>query len=164
MTLTGSRGVLAAPFRDGSADVGGGLVGCPCANESAPGAGEGCASSLGFGAKLEASGTSIVANDDLVFTISQARPSQPSMLIQGSTLVAFPFKDGILCVGTPTERVEVVFLDGAGGGSTVGSMATNGNVSPGDTRHHEQWYRDPGGVSPCGNGSNFTQGLTLTWM
>ena len=58
----------------------------------------------------------------------------------------------------------MVFTNSSSEGSTVGSIVTNGNVSPGDTRYYQQWYRDPGGVSPCGNGSNFTQGLSLTWM
>jgi hypothetical protein len=149
-------------FGDGSAGGEGNPTSCPCAN--AGGLGEGCSNSMGHGAILSATGNASVAADNVVFQITQGRPSQPSLLVQGSVSMVTPFKDGIFCMGNPTERVEVVFLDGSGSGVTTSSIVTEGAVSPGDTRYYQQWYRDPGGVSPCGTGSNFTGALQIDWL
>lgn len=147
---------------DGSHDDGAGPVACPCGNESTPGAGRGCRNSLGIGAILTATGTSVVAADDLALHVASARPGQPAVLIQGATRIATPFRGGILCTGSPTERVEVLTLDAAGAASTVSSLVTEGNVSVGDTRHYQVWYRDPGSGA-CLAGSNLSSGLSVAW-
>ncbi len=138
---------------------------CPCSNDTSPGAQEGCRNSQGHGAVLEVvSGGPVYALDDLVLGVSQARPGQPAVLVQGSSQVALAFKDGKLCAGFPTERMEVLLLDAVGQAVTTQSIVTEGNVpGPGATRYYQAWYRDPA-VSVCGSGSNLTGGLVVDWM
>ena len=134
---------------------------CPCNNPG--GADEGCANSTGQGASLSTEGSSLVASDDLVLRASGARPNTTGIFLQGDAEIALPFRDGILCVGGATERLEVVSFDAAGEGATTGSLVTGGQVAPGDVRLYQLWYRDPA-ISPCGSGSNFSSALSVTWF
>lgn len=165
MRVTGAIDPVGATFcrGDGSADAGAGPVACPCANHTAPGKREGCLNSQGVGAGLFAVGSASVAADDLSFVLSHALPGQTGMLVQGMSRIAIPFKDGVLCMGPETRRMEALVTNQYGTAQTTGSIVTAGNLAPGRTRHYQAWYRDPGGVSPCGTGSNFSHGLTVEW-
>ena len=139
--------------------------GCQCGNTTPLGSGEGCENSQGHGAILATAGSASIANDDLVFQVSQARPGQPTLFVQGQNLIAVPFKDGKLCTGNPTERMGVAFLNASGQADSSGfSVVTEGNItSPGSVRYYQAWYRDPA-ISVCGEGSNFTSGIQITWQ
>ena len=143
-------------FGDGSGAT------CPCANFGA--SDEGCASSVGHGASLLALGSEFVSDDYLVLMATGARPNMPGLFLQGASQIELPFKDGLLCMGNPTERLEVVFTDADGTALSTSSIVTEGNVSAGDTRFYQYWFRDTGGISPCGTGSNFTHGIELDWI
>lgn len=162
LVTTGGVDGVPTCLGDGSHDDGAGPVACPCGNESTTGAGAGCRNSLGVGATLAATGTSVVAADDLALHVAGARPGQPAVLIQGATRIATPFRGGILCTGSPTERVEVLTLDAAGAASTTSSLVTEGNVSVGQTRHYQVWYRDPASGA-CLAGSNLSSGVSVVW-
>jgi hypothetical protein len=156
VTLEGGEPAVALCFGDGSDGMG-----CPCGNLGA--AGEGCANSTGSGAVLTATGTNVHANDDLVLHVAGARPNQPGMAIQGGALSPIAFRDGILCLGTPTERLEVISLDATGAAETSLSIVTQGGIpGPGTTAFYQVWYRDPV-LSVCGLGSNLSQALRVDW-
>jgi FG-GAP-like repeat len=140
-----------------------GLATCPCGNQSADPE-SGCVNATGVGAKIFATGTASVAANDLVMHLSQARIGQVAVLVQGEALISHHFRDGVLCMGGSTERVELVYLDTGGSGCTMESIVVNGNVpGPGATRFYQYWYRDPQ-FSPCGTGSNLSNAVRVDWQ
>ena len=60
------------------------------------------------------------------------------------------------------QRLETVFLDGAGSASSSVTISIAGSVSAGDTRAYQYWFRDPDNV--CGGGFNFSNGWIQPWF
>jgi subtilisin family serine protease len=143
-------------FGDGS-----GAASCPCGNLGLPGVG--CANSTGGGAHLVASGSRVISANDFTLFVTGARGSQPGVFLQGLGLIESPFKDGILCAGNPTDRLEFVTTSPLGEAVTTADLAETGALMPGDTAIYQLWYRDPV-VSPCGSGSNFSNAFAVDWI
>lgn len=184
MALDGTRLIVGAHFEDraglpdsGAAYVydvaepwtafcaGDGTAGasCPCGNASPTGDVRGCLHSGGVGAALSCTGSTIVGADDATLHLEGARATQPAMFVQGATAISVPFRDGVLCAGNPTERLEFTTTDVSGAAATAGSIVTNGAVAgPGRTRVYQAWFRDPQ-LSPCDTGSNLSSAVLVRW-
>jgi hypothetical protein len=138
---------------------------CPCGNIGA--LGRGCASSsFPGGALLTGAGTASVGNDTFVLRADDI--PGPALFIQSNGLAAtpIPFGDGLLCTSVGITRLGVVFPTGTSafypGGTTPAPIHVAGNVSVGNTKHYQCWYRSVPAL--CGPGNyNLTQGLTITW-
>lgn len=136
---------------------------CPCGNLSPQGTDAGCLNSSGSGALLRGVGSTDVAADDLVLVASNVPAGAPGMLVSGRSEVAIPFKDGVLCAGNPTLRIEVMIADASGFANTSSALVAAESVVPGDQRVYQLWFRDPQ-VGPCGTGSNLSNALRVSWL
>jgi plastocyanin len=145
-------------FGDGSG------TSCPCNNSGA--AGQGCANSTGFGAKLAATGTATVGNDSVVLAATDSTPNQPGLFFQGENAtggsLGVTFGDGLRCAGGGVVRLQVRIADSGGNASSTVTVSTKGGVSAGQTKRYQWWYRDPS-FSPCLNGFNLSNGVELSW-
>ncbi|MED6334887.1 MAG: hypothetical protein VYE81_05755, partial [Planctomycetota bacterium] len=139
----------------------------PCGNGGA--VGHGCANSNGAtGAFLWATGTPSTAADSLVLEASAMVPNQFMIFFQGDAALnggnGLPFGAGLRCAGQNVIRITAPLLaDGTGYADTTGvTVSSQGAVAPGDIKHYQGWYRDPGG--PCGASFNLTNGLSVIWL
>lgn len=133
---------------------------CPCGNLST--SGRGCSNSTGLGAELAGFGNQQVAADNYLLRAHALPVAQSGVFLQGAGLANLAFRDGLLCVASPTVRLESVTSDSGGTAQSSVSIVQQGGVQPGTIRYYQLWYRDPGGA--CGSGSNLTNGWSVHWQ
>jgi hypothetical protein len=161
--IPGSTPAVGMPFcfGDGSGTA------CPCGNESASGAGQGCANSTGMGAMLSAVGSNSAGSDDLVFDCATMQPGQPALLFAGLNAVSggmgAAFGDGLRCAGGSVVRLGVKIPNAQGDASWGPGLGATGGWGAGDTRRFQSWYRNPTG-SPCGFNFNLSNGFEVTFV
>jgi hypothetical protein len=140
---------------------------CPCGNESAPGAGQGCMNGTGQGAVLTAAGSNSAGADDLLFTGSNLLPAQPALLFAGLNAVAggsgVTFGDGLRCAGGSVVRLGVKIPNGSGQANWGPGLGATGGWGSGDIRRFQGWYRNPG-TSPCGFNFNLSNGYEVNFI
>lgn len=144
---------------------------CPCGNNNDDFMLEsGCANSASQGAILLAEGAPTVAGDDLSLVAVRLVPGLPMVFFQGENAIAggmgVTFGDGLRCVGLSVIRLIVLSSDPDGQANSHHSgldVAAEGEVTAGDTRHYQAWYREGMAGGPCGNSHNLTNGVTITW-
>jgi hypothetical protein len=149
-------------FGDGSGTA------CPCGNNSAVGAEEGCLNSFAQGGKLVASGSSSVSADTLALQGSQM-PNSSALYFQGTSTISggagVVFGDGLRCAGGSVTRLGT--KANSGGASQYPAagdpaVSVRGNCAPGDVRTYQVWYRNAAVFCTAAT-FNLTNGLTITW-
>ena len=140
---------------------------CPCNNDNdgtLPGSG--CANGVfPSGARLTGNGLASVTNDSLVLRTAYQEPNNSGLYFQGITDLTpgLLWGDGLRCTGGAITRLQVRFADGVGSSNTTIPIGSKGDVSPGDTRYYQCWYRNPQD-SPCGYQFNASNGYVITWI
>ena len=143
---------------------------CPCGNlndGSLPTAG--CANGqYASGAMLSASGSASVTGDTLVLVGQHTENNQSGLYFQANNDLSPGniWGDGLQCAGGQLKRLGVRFSDATGYSDTSAwttpISVKAGNVTAGDTKYYQLWYRNPDN-SPCSAEFNASNGYAITW-
>jgi hypothetical protein len=146
---------------------------CPCGNNGFTG--HGCQNSSGTGGGLLiASGVASLANDTLLFTTQNEKPTALSTVNQGDAqIVAVPFGQGLRCAGGHLKRLythsatngTIMAPIGADAPVHARSAALGDTIIAGSARYYYVYYRDQTVLGGCSAGATFnsTQHVAVTW-
>ncbi|MFT5734394.1 MAG: hypothetical protein ACI8WY_003076 [Planctomycetota bacterium] len=143
---------------------------CPCANEGLLG---GCANSTGLGARLDVTGSSSVAADDLGLVATQLPPNTAVLFLMANAPRRVVFMNGLLCVGGPMSkiyRLPPIMNSGPDGTASYGPglvaasksplVPVPGGIQAGETWYMQAYFRD---MTGCGNGANTSNSVMVTF-
>ncbi len=153
----------------------GGVSACPCSNPPG-GPDRGCNNGgLTGGARLSVTGVSSLANDSLLLTATDERPTAPSIVLQGDAVSSggVTFGHGVRCTAGALKRMYLktavagsISAPAAGDLSVSARSAALGDpIAQGQHRYYGVYYRDPNvlGGCPASSGFNITQQLSVLW-
>lgn len=143
---------------------------CPCGNNAGN---SGCVNSTGNGGLLAGSGSTNVVTDDLILMANGLPNGGNALFFMATDQTRSPFVDGLRCVGGGSNKVLRLPPPQAvtNGTATFGPGIVNfsctqipilGCITAGSTWNFQVWYEDASG--PCGNGSNLTNALAVTFQ
>jgi hypothetical protein len=146
-----------------------GATPCPCGNNSATGAGQGCLNSTGIGAILSANGVPSVANDTLTLTCNGLPMGTSALLYQGTGMGGgaggMVFGDGLRCVGGTVVRLGSQAATGSSATWPMagqGPLSQAGSVPANSQRDYQVWYRNA--IPFCTPATfNLSQALNVSW-
>ena len=117
--------------------------------------------STGSGAEMSATGTLSIATNNLALHAGPV-PNQPGLFFYGPTQLQQPFGNGFLCITGNLVRLDVVFASANQMSFAIDypNLPSLGQVTAGDTRFFQAWYRDP---AAGGAFFNLSDGLELTF-
>ncbi len=144
---------------------------CPCGNDNDGSVqGSGCANgAFTSGSRMTGSGVASLALDTLVLHGHHTENSQFGLYFQADNSLdpGIIWGDGLRCTGGDLRRLGTRVSDGSGYSDTSGYAYTiserAGNISAGDTKRYQLWYRNTAG-SPCGAEFNTSNGYEITWL
>lgn len=111
------------------------------------------------GADVFISGSNSIQANDLTFVIASMPPNTFALAARSQSQTSLPVGGGLLCLGTPTIRMDIIQADLLGQGIfQVDTTALHQGigVAPGETWNYQFWYRD-------GATSNFSDAVEVTW-
>lgn len=125
----------------------------------------GAPNSAGAGASIAATGSDVVADNDLTLITTGVPAGQFGLYVMGETLTQMPLGDGFLCLGGTLARLDPVQSASALGVTEAAIDLTQPAAAPlvmaGATLHYQLWYRDAG---PGSAGFNLSNALSITWQ
>jgi hypothetical protein len=123
--------------------------------------------STGQGAMIAASGTSSIANNNLVLDAQPIAPSQPGIFFYGPNETEVPFGNGFLCIAGQVWRLPVSTADATGQLQWALDLTMppansgGGEIIAGATWKFQAWYRDP---AAGGAFFNLSDGVSVLFM
>ena len=140
----------------------------PCGNNFAA---AGCRNSTGVGGLMTATGSSSVAADNLLLTVTGMPTFQGCVTFMSATTgLPVPFGDGRRCLFGTLSRFPVQNTGATGSIVTgpglvaysLGFFPVVNQIIAGSTFGFQTWYRDPAG--PCGSTTNISSGEKVTFV
>lgn len=133
-------------------------------NDGAPG--QGCLNSTGQGAVLRAVGSTSVAADDLLLSVTQMPQQTTGVFVVGDAQLQPPLslRAGLLCAGGTIARYAGESAGALGAYSLSGPVSlSQGLIQAGDSYVFQAWYRDLTPLAPCGATSNLSNSVLVTF-